>query len=233
MEAPDIDHDEYEDLSAKKKHGKTTTEENYKCERHFWQSFLDTKELDEDVVKAHMFQPGLFRNFLSLIDMRNYIKQDNLSSAKHVERVGLMQKLLEGLGFASPMDAREKDFEEFLTSFRTNICEEPLFQNKKRINELWELRKSTTVNKEMDARQVLTWVNSLMGYFWTEGQEGEVYGEPGGPARCPGDRPTQERKREVLRGREQLAEAGEPGRRPLHRRGDRGDPDTEAGEAGG
>jgi hypothetical protein len=112
-----------------------------------------------------MYKQGLFWNFLSLIDMRNYIKQDNLSSAKHVEKVGLMQKLLEGLGFASPMDAREKDFQEFLTRFRTNICEEPLFQNKKRINELWDLRKSTTINKEMKDRQVLDWVNSLMGYF--------------------------------------------------------------------
>jgi len=134
MEAPDIDHDEYEDLSAKKKHGKTTVEENYKCERHYWQSYLGTKELDEDVVKAHMYKQGLLWNFLSLIDMRNYIKQDNLSSAKHVERVGLMQKLLEGLGFASPMDAREKDLEGLLTGFRTKICEDPLFQNKKRIN---------------------------------------------------------------------------------------------------
>jgi hypothetical protein len=40
LEAQDISSEEYEELSLKKKAGKTTTEENYKVEKHFWQRFF-------------------------------------------------------------------------------------------------------------------------------------------------------------------------------------------------
>jgi hypothetical protein len=98
LEAPEINSDEFEELSAKKKQGKTTTEQNFKVEKHFWQRFLATKELDEAVLKAFMFEPAMFKNFLSLIDLKNYEKQDNLRSAKHLEKVELVKSLLFGLG---------------------------------------------------------------------------------------------------------------------------------------
>jgi hypothetical protein len=108
MEAPDIDHDRVRGPSAKKSMGRRRSRRTYQvrqallaeatCARRSW---------SEAVLKAHLYRPGLFWNFLSLIDMRNYTKQDNLSSAKHVrEGCTSAQKLLEGLGFASPMDAR-------------------------------------------------------------------------------------------------------------------------------
>ena len=59
LEAPEINIDEFEELSAKKKQGKTTTEQNFKVEKHFWQRFLATKDLDEAVLKAFMFEPAM------------------------------------------------------------------------------------------------------------------------------------------------------------------------------
>ena len=98
LEAPEINNDEFEELSAKKKQGKTTTEQNFKVEKHFWQRFLATKELDEAVLKAFMFEPAMFKNFLSLIDLKNYDKQDNLTSAKHLEKGTTGRKLIVWIG---------------------------------------------------------------------------------------------------------------------------------------
>jgi hypothetical protein len=165
MEAPDIKGDEYEELSTQKKQGKTTTEQNFKVEKHFWQRFLATKELDEAVLKAFMHEPSLLKNFLSLVDLKNYQKQDNLKSVKHVEKVELVHKLLGGLGFKSVMDDAWIDQEEFLTGFMCNIVDDATFKNRKRINELWELRKQTSISNGMNKRQILTWVNSLLMPF--------------------------------------------------------------------
>ena len=52
MEAKDLEPSEYEEISARKKMGKTTTEENYQCEKHFWKRFFIVKELDEKVLKS-------------------------------------------------------------------------------------------------------------------------------------------------------------------------------------
>ena len=132
---------------------------------HFWQLFLATKELDEAVLKAFMHEPSLLKNFLSLVDLKNYQKQDNLKSVKHVEKVELVHKLLGGLGFKSVMDDAWIDQEEFLTGFMCNIVDDATFKNRKRINELWELRKQTSISNGMNKRQILTWVNSLLMPF--------------------------------------------------------------------
>ena len=46
LQAPEITHAEYEELSTLKKQGNTTTEENFKVEHCFWQRYLAQKELD-------------------------------------------------------------------------------------------------------------------------------------------------------------------------------------------
>ena len=162
LEAPEINSDEFEDLSAKKKQGKTTTEQNFKVEKHFWQRFLATKELDEAVLKAFMFEPAMFKNFLSLIDLKNYDRQDNLRSAKHLEKVELVKSLLFGLGFASAVDDQTVDREAFATNFICNICDDPVFKKRKRINELFDLNKQSNIHQGMTTQQILLWVNSLL-----------------------------------------------------------------------
>ena len=74
LEAADITREQYEELTAAKKRGETSTEDNFKVERHFWQRFFATDELDEDVLKEHMFNPQLLSNFLSLVDIKNHEK---------------------------------------------------------------------------------------------------------------------------------------------------------------
>ena len=70
----------------------------------FWKDYLATSELDENILKSFLYNTRLLNNFLSLIDMRNYNKQDNLSSTKHQEKVELVNQLLFGLGFSSAVD---------------------------------------------------------------------------------------------------------------------------------
>ena len=165
LEAPEINSDEFEELAAKKKQGKTTTEQNFKVEKHFWQRFLATKELDEAVLKAFMFEPAMFKNFLSLIDLKNYEKQDNLRSAKHLEKVELVKSLLFGLGFASAVDDQIVDREAFATNFICNVCDDPVFKKRKRINELFDLNKQSNIHQGMTTQQILLWVNSLLKQF--------------------------------------------------------------------
>jgi hypothetical protein len=42
LEAEDIDAERYEELSLLRKAGKTTTEENYMIDKHFYQNHLTT-----------------------------------------------------------------------------------------------------------------------------------------------------------------------------------------------
>ena len=47
LEAKDLAHDEYEDISKRTSMGEATTEDNLQAEKHYWQNFLLTKELEE------------------------------------------------------------------------------------------------------------------------------------------------------------------------------------------
>jgi len=166
LEAPDINQQEYEELEGRKKHGKTTTEENYKHEKHFWQRFLVMPQLDEGVLKDFMFNRNLFGNFLSLVDLKNFSKEDNLRSAKLQEAVGLVRELLFGLGWGSVVDVGTvMEREAFATNFVCNIVENESFRNQKRINEVFDLRKSTKIHGNMETKQILLWVNALVNPF--------------------------------------------------------------------
>ena len=54
LTAPDITAQQYEELSAKKKQGKTTTEENFQVEHCFLQRYLVQKELDPELLVEFM-----------------------------------------------------------------------------------------------------------------------------------------------------------------------------------
>ena len=84
IDEPNIDASEYEELMKRKKIGQTTAEDNFKVERHFWQRYLAQKEPDPKVLDKFMSGNNPLNHFLSLVDMRNHHKEDNLKSAKFV-----------------------------------------------------------------------------------------------------------------------------------------------------
>ncbi|MFM7978562.1 MAG: hypothetical protein ACKPKO_04535, partial [Candidatus Fonsibacter sp.] len=47
--ATDLTKEEYDEISQRKKMGKTTTDENLQADKHYWQNFFLTNELDEAV----------------------------------------------------------------------------------------------------------------------------------------------------------------------------------------
>ena len=71
MKAPDITNDEYDELSVRKKQGKTTTEENFKVEKRFWQRYLAQEELERDLLKHFMYDSNPFYHFIALVDINN------------------------------------------------------------------------------------------------------------------------------------------------------------------
>jgi hypothetical protein len=164
MQAKDITSDEYDELCGRKKVGKTTTEENFQCERFFWQRFLAQKELSEDLLKEFAYDVNPLENFVGLVDARNHEREDNLRSAKFLERVETVRGLLAGLGFASCVDRGKIDRESFLKNWEEGVVGRPEFQSK-RLNELWGLSKSRRIDAEMNPRQILAWVNMLMKPF--------------------------------------------------------------------
>ena len=160
--AKDLKLDEFETLSQLKKQGKTTTEENFQVDKFYWQRYLVQKELDPDLLKEFLYDNNPLDNFLSLIDIRNHDRQDNLRSAKHVERTEMVKKLLNGLGFASAVDKNRIDRDTFVEGFVKNVAESSEFQNRKRINELFNLNKNRGIDKDMTPQRILLWANALL-----------------------------------------------------------------------
>ena len=164
MEAKEIDEDEYETLRRKRKAGKTTSEENFAIEKHYWQKFFVSQELDEKLLKHYMYD-NVFNNFLGLIDLENHRKADTLESQRFVERVGLVRELLTGLGFTSPLDHLAVERETFLVNFMMNIVEGRSFANNFKTNELFGLSKGNRIDSEMSEDRVRNWVNRILKQF--------------------------------------------------------------------
>ena len=61
LTAKDLTSEEYEELSLKKKMGKTTTEENLQVEKKFWQNFFLTSELKEDILQNFIYDQNPFK----------------------------------------------------------------------------------------------------------------------------------------------------------------------------
>jgi hypothetical protein len=164
MEAREIEEDEYEDLRRKRKAGKTTSEENFAIEKHYWQKFFVSQELDEKLLKHYMYD-NVFNNFLGLIDLENHRMADTLESQRFVERVGLVRELLTGLGFTSPLDHLAVERETFLVNFMMNIVEGRSFANNFKTNELFGLSKGNRIDSEMSEDRVRNWVNRILKQF--------------------------------------------------------------------
>ena len=122
LQAKDIDGDEYERLTRRKKAGKTTTEENFQMERCFWQRYLLQKDLNPELLVEFLYDNNPLKSYLSLTDIRNHEKEDNLRSAKFIERSETVMKLLRGLGFSSAADwCRKIDREILVKNWQENI----------------------------------------------------------------------------------------------------------------
>jgi hypothetical protein len=160
--AKDLSREEFEELAELKKQGKTTTEENFAVDKHFWKRYLVTRELDPKILKEFMYDNKPLENFLSLVDIRNHRREDNVKSAKHVERTELARKLVEGLGFASVADKAKISKEVLVQSFEANVVESQEFQKRKRINELFDLNKNRSIEKDMTPQRILLWTNSIL-----------------------------------------------------------------------
>jgi hypothetical protein len=133
-------------------------------ERFFWQRYLVQKELDEDLLLQFMYDNNALEKFVSLIDIRNHEKEDNLRSAKFVERAETAKKLIQGLGFSSALDREKIRRETFVENWLANVVENPDFHSK-RLNELYNMTKSRRIDKDMTTRQILYWTNTLLKPF--------------------------------------------------------------------
>ena len=164
LKAPNLTFDEYQEIAARKKQGKTTTEENFKADRFFWQRYLVQKEPDPDLLLEFIYDNNPLDNFLGLIDVKNHKKEDNLRSAKFLERVSTVDRLLRGLGFGNAVDREKIERDAFLENWTANIVGDETFKSK-RICEIFNLAKSKKISEEMNPRQILLWANILLKPF--------------------------------------------------------------------
>ena len=105
------------------------------------------------------------KSYVSLIDIRNHEKEDNLRSAKFIERSETVMKLLRGLGFSSAADwCRKIDRAVLVKNWQDNIIGSCVFESK-RLNELWNMTKTRRIDKDMSIRQVMFWINTLLKPF--------------------------------------------------------------------
>ena len=131
-------------------------------DKHYWQRYLLQTELDPTLLKEFMYDNNPLDNFLSLIDRRNHRREDNLRSAKHLEKTDIVSKVLNGLGFASAVDKGKIDKETLLRNFQANIADDPDCKNRKRINELFDLNKNSSIDRDMNPQRILLWANTLL-----------------------------------------------------------------------
>ena len=165
MEANDLTNEEYEESSKRQKMGKTTTQDNLQAEKHDWQNFFLTQELSEEVLNNFIYGTNPLYNYLGLIDAKNHLAEDNLKSKKHLEKIEIVQVLLERLGWASGRDMDRLEKEDVRASFVESVVDDPLDKRQKFLNELFDLRKSYNVHKDMTLQQVLMWCHSLLKDF--------------------------------------------------------------------
>ncbi|MFM7988222.1 MAG: hypothetical protein ACKPKO_53805, partial [Candidatus Fonsibacter sp.] len=55
MGAKDLSQEEHDEISQRKQMGKTTTDEKLQTEKHYWQNFFLTNELDEAALKNFLY----------------------------------------------------------------------------------------------------------------------------------------------------------------------------------
>ena len=129
--------------------GKTTTEENLQVEKRFWQNFFSTSELKEEILQNFIYDQNPFKNFLSLIDLENYEFEDNVRTEKQIEKVKVVDRLLQLLGFESPRDETQIKKETVRENFAEKVVNDPLFKQQKRLNALFDLEKAYNVHGNM------------------------------------------------------------------------------------
>jgi len=165
VSAKDLSEEEYDEISQRKRIGKTTTDENLQCDKHYWQNFFLTNELNELVLKNFLYGINPLQNYVELIDTRNHENEDNLKSEKQLSKIEIVKALLERLGWESARDEDAIGKEDLRRYFVNNVVGDPLFKRQKRLNELFNLNKSYNIHKEMTPQQVLMWCNSLLKDF--------------------------------------------------------------------
>ena len=173
LTAKDLTSEEHEELSLNKKMGKTTTEDNLRVEKKFWQNFFLTSELKEDILQNFIYDQNPFKNFFSLIDFENYEAEDNIRTEKQRERVNVVDRLLQLLGFESPRDETQIKKETVRENFVEKVVNDPLFKQQKRLNALFDLEKAYNVHAGMTPQQLLMWANSLLMPFSLQIKAGE------------------------------------------------------------
>ena len=125
LTAKDLTNEEYEELSLKKKMGKTITEENLQCEKKYWQRELLTDELNEDILLNWIYGQNPLRNFLSLVDLENHEAEDNLRSDKQIEKVKVVNRLLELLGWEHARDDTQLKKDLVRDNFAERVVKDP------------------------------------------------------------------------------------------------------------
>ena len=173
LTAKDLTLEEYEELSLKKKMGKTTTQENLQVEKRFWQNYFLTSDLKEEILQNFVYDQNPFNNFLALIDLKNHYAEDNIKSDKQLERVKVVERLLELLGWEHARDDTTLKKELVKGSFVEKVVKDPLFKKQRRLNELFNLEKAYNIHEEMTPQQILMWANSLLKPFSLQIKAGE------------------------------------------------------------
>ena len=159
LTAKDLTEKEFDELSLKKKAGMTTTAENYQAEKHYWQKFFSTKDVKEEILVNFLYGANPFKNFLALIDVENHRAEDNLRSDKQLEKVKVVNRLLELFGWQSARDESQLSKDSVRDNFVKKVVKDPLFKKQKRLNELFDLEKAYNIHGAMAPQQILMWAN--------------------------------------------------------------------------
>ena len=97
-----------------------------------------------------------YNNFLALVDINNHSRDDTLKSQKLIEKVKIVNGMLEAVGFDSIVDGKTVESETFMMNFILNLLPNDMFSNHLRINELFGLSKISKPTEDM----ILIWMKN-------------------------------------------------------------------------
>jgi stalled ribosome alternative rescue factor ArfA len=128
MTARDLTLDEQEELSFKKKTGKTTKADYLRVEQRFWQNFSSTVELKEEIPQHFLHGQNPSRNLLSLADMGTTRWRTTSGPISSASKTKVVERSSELRGWQHATDEAELSKESVRDNFVESVVKDPLFK---------------------------------------------------------------------------------------------------------
>jgi len=158
----DINDEDYEKLMKKQRASNATEEEKMLIKKHSYKKKLGVDRLSEDLLDGFLFKERIDR-FIYIIDEKNIPEYADNQTKEHRERVRLLKRTVEDLGFKNIFDkTAEISTEQLKENINIILQKNPIFTDFKGTKILFNIQKNKEIKTE---RQFLFFFNNLLNDY--------------------------------------------------------------------